>query len=133
MSWVFGLEKDGKSQKTKATSLDEQMVDKASHIVEEHLPDTEFDVQMLADNLNMSRSTLVRKFRNTTGMTPSDFIKGVRMKHAAAMLANPKMTVAEVAVAVGYNDRKHFSEIFKKVFGLSPSEYQKKQNASEMT
>lgn len=133
MSWVFGLEKDGKSQKTKATSLDEQMVDKASHIVEEHLPDTEFDVQMLADNLNMSRSTLVRKFRNTTGMTPSDFIKGVRMKHAAAMLANPKMTVAEVAVAVGYNDRKHFSEIFKKVFGLSPSEYQKKQDASEMT
>lgn len=127
MSWVLGLEQDGQRSKSIITSHDEEMINKATTIVEEHLSDTDFDVQILADCLNMSRSTLARKIRTITGTTPSDFIKGIKMKNAAEMLSNPNITISEVVNAVGYTNRKHFSTAFKNMFGISPSEYQKKK------
>ena len=131
MSWVLGLEQDGQQSKSIVTSYDEQMISKATTIVEDHLSDTDFDVQILADCLNMSRSTLARKIRAITGITPSDFIKGIKMKNAAEMLNNPNITISEVVNAVGYTNRKHFSTAFKNMFGISPSEYQKKNKSEE--
>ena len=107
------------------------MISKATTIVEDHLSDTDFDVQILADCLNMSRSTLARKIRAITGITPSDFIKGIKMKNAAEMLSNPNVTISEVVNAVGYTNRKHFSMAFRNMFGISPSEYQKKNKSEE--
>ena len=108
------------------TSLDEQLIEKALKIVEENISDPKLDVVTLADHLHVSRSTLSRKIKAITGQTPLDFIKDIKMKYACRMLENKTVTVAEVVIALGYSDHKHFTTSFKEVFGITPSEYQKK-------
>ena len=107
-------------------SSDEQLIEKALRIVEEYMSDPKLDVVMLADKLNVSRSTLSRKIKAMTGQTPLDFIKDIKMRHACRMLENKTVTIAEVVMALGYSDHKHFTTSFKEVVGITPSEYQKK-------
>lgn len=75
----------------------------------------------------MSRSTLTRKLKAITGLTPLEYIRRVKMQHACRMLKNNHTTVNEVALALGYYNRKYFTACFKEEYGLTPSEYQKKQ------
>ncbi|MNY82971.1 HTH-type transcriptional activator RhaR [compost metagenome] len=56
-------------------------------------------------------------------MSVNDFLKSIRLKKAAQLLQQHKMTIYEVAYAVGYDDRKYFSKEFKKQFGKTPTEY----------
>ena len=67
----------------------------------------------------MSRSTLARKIKGITGKTPLDFIKDIKMKHACQMLKNKRMSIAEVVVALGYNDHKYFAASFREVYGMT--------------
>lgn len=122
----------GMISKIDFTSLDEQLIEKAIKIVERNLSDPEFDVVVLAGELGMSRSTLARKIKGITGRTPLDFIKDIKMKHACRMLKNKSMSIAEVVVALGYNDHKYFAASFKEAWGMTPSEYQKKAEAEEI-
>ena len=52
------------------------------------------------------------------------------MKHACQMLQNKNMSIAEVVVALGYNDHKYFTSSFKEIYGMTPSEYQRKYSES---
>lgn len=112
------------------TSMDEQLIEKGLKFVEENLSNPDLDVAVLADTLNMSRSTLSRKIKAITGQTPTGFIKEIKMQHACRMLKNKMTTVSEVIYALGYNDHKHFTTSFKETFGITPSEYQKIQPAN---
>lgn len=122
----------GMISKIDFTSLDEQLIEKAIKVVERNLSEPEFDVVALASELGMSRSTLARKIKGITGKTPLDFIKDIKMKHACQMLKNKRMSIAEVVVALGYNDHKYFAASFREVYGMTPSEYQKKAEEIEI-
>lgn len=113
------------------TLLDQQFIKKALNIVEDNLSDANLDVTILADKLNMSRSTLTRKIKAITGNTPLDFIKDIKMQHARQMLENKTATVADVIIALGYSDHKNFTNTFKKTFGITPSDYLKKESNKE--
>ena len=102
------------------------MLQKALNIVEKNLSDPEFDVEMLAEQIHMSRSTLARKIKILSGLTPLEFIRNIRMKHAGQMLMNINTKITEVAEMVGYSDRRYFASCFKDQFGMTPSEYQKR-------
>ena len=117
----------GMISKIDFTSQDERLIEKAIEVVERHLSNPEFDVVALAGELGMSRSTLARKIKGISGRTPLDFIKDIKMKHACQMLKNKNMSIAEVVVALGYNDHKYFTASFKETWGMSPSEYQKRE------
>ncbi|MVN20461.1 hybrid sensor histidine kinase/response regulator transcription factor [Mucilaginibacter arboris] len=104
-------------------SPDEKFLNKLMAIVETHMEDSEFDVVKLTKEIGMSQSILYRKVKALTDMNITDFIKSTRLKQAAALLAQNKLSIAEVAYAVGFNDRKYFSKEFKKQFGKTPSEY----------
>lgn len=105
--------------------LDKLFIDKAVKIVEENLSEPDFDVQRLADGMNMSRSTLTRKLKSVSGDTPLDFIRHIKMKHARHMLEDSGRNISEVAATLGYYNRKYFTTCFKEEFGMTPSEYQK--------
>lgn len=107
-------------------SLDEEFVEKAVRIVEQNLANPELNVMFLASELCMSRSTFMRKIKAVTGQTPLDFIKSVKLKHAYAMLNDKTATIQEVMKAVGYNDRKTFTQAFKEAFNITPNEHQHK-------
>ena len=80
----------------------------------------------------MSRSTLTRKLKSISGDTPLDFIRHIKMKHACRMLKDKQMNVSEVAAALGYYNRKYFTNCFKEEFGMTPSEYQKRELDDEL-
>lgn len=108
-------------------SHDEQLMIKALQVVEANLGVPNFDINRLADELNMTRITLSRKIKAITGQTPLEFIRDIKMKHACRMLQNPAITIGEVVIALGYTDHGYFTTLFKNTFGITPSEYQKRQ------
>lgn len=100
---------------------------KVMDYVRTHIDDTELNINTLAAALAISRSGLNRKMKQIVGITPSDFIKEVRLKHSCALLLTTTKNVSEVAYACGFSDPKYFSKCFKASFGCTPSEYRTKE------
>lgn len=106
-------------------SYDEQLLAKLQLVLAENLDQSNLTVEYLGDQVGLSRVHLFRKLKALTGLTPSEFIKDFRMKHARQMLETGKFRVADVASQVGFQDPQYFSKVFKKETGKSPSEYGK--------
>ena len=104
-------------------SADELFLRRAMEIVEEKMGETTFRVDSLAAELGLSRRQLQRKFRDTSNISPSEFIRNMRLERAAQLLESEAGTVSEIAFKVGFNKPSHFSELFRKKFGKSPTEY----------
>jgi DNA-binding response OmpR family regulator/two-component sensor histidine kinase len=109
------------------TPMEERFLDRAKAIVENHLSDTGFGVEPFAAEMALSRSQLHRKLFALTGLSPGDFIRGMRLQRAALLLQQHFGTVSEVAYEVGFSNPSHFTESFRKQFGLAPSEYSRLQ------
>ena len=105
------------------TPVDEEFLQRAIKICEERISDTEFSVEVLGQELAMSRTYLYRKLMSITGKGPAEFIRIIRLKRAKQYLEQTHMQIAEVSAAVGYSSPKRFTENFKMEYGMSPSEY----------
>ncbi len=103
--------------------LDSAFLEKVMQLVDEHMDDPEFGVDMLSRKVAMSQPVLYKKLKAVTDMSVNDFVKSLRLKKAAELIRTRRHTVYEVAYMVGYNDRKYFSREFKKQFGKTPSEF----------
>ena len=106
-----------------APSADEAFLKNVQDVVERHLGWSGFTADVFAREAGLSKSQLGRKLRALTGTSPAAFVRAFRLQRAAQMLARRVGTVAEVAYAVGFNDVDHFGKLFKKKFGVSPSQY----------
>lgn len=104
-------------------TLDEKLIKDALKLIEDHMSDTEFSVDELASELGMSRGHLYRKLVAITGKSPIEFMRLMRLKRAAQLLRDGKMSVNDVTYMVGFNNPKYFRKYFKEAFGLSPSQY----------
>jgi AraC-like DNA-binding protein len=102
---------------------EERLTVKLIAAVEAHLSDEEYNVDQLARDVALSRTNLYVKLRNMLGISPADFIRNVRLKRAAQLLADTSLSVGEVASRVGFATPRNFSASFKKTFGVLPSEY----------
>lgn len=76
----------------------------------------------MADTLCMSKSTLYRKIKAVTGLSPVEFIRNTRLKRARALLLGGDVTVADVAYRCGFGTPRYFSTCFKTEFGVTPTE-----------
>lgn len=108
------------------TSVDEQFIQRAIKICEDHMSDTEFSVEVLGHELSLSRTYLYKKLINITGKGPAEFIRTIRLKRGKQYLEQSMMPIADIAAELGYANPKRFTENFKAEFGMSPSEYSKK-------
>ncbi|MFT3740131.1 MAG: response regulator [Breznakibacter sp.] len=102
---------------------DTAFITKAITIVEEHLLDQNFNVEVLADKLRVSRTSLHRKLRAHTDQSATEFIRFVRLKKALKLLKTGNYTIDEISYNVGFNTPSYFSQSFKKQFGKTPKEY----------
>ncbi|HEY4789633.1 MAG TPA: helix-turn-helix transcriptional regulator, partial [Bacteroidales bacterium] len=109
------------------TSPDERFLQKAIEVVEKNIADPELDIDKFATEISISRMQLYRKLAALTDMTVKEFIRDIRLKRAAQLLIQKKMTVSEVAYAVGFRDLSHFRKCFRQQFGMNASEYIEKQ------
>ena len=105
------------------TSLDEKFLKNVLQIIEKNISDSDFKVETLGKELDMDHMPMYRKIKALTGQTAVEFIRTIRLKRAAQLLKQQKLTVAEVTYNVGFNDLQYFRSCFKKQFGVSPSEY----------
>ncbi len=108
------------------TSVDEKFIQLALKICEDHISDTDFSVEMLGQELSLSRTYLYKKLINITGKGPAEFIRTIRMKRAKQYLEQSQMQITEIASALGYNSPKRFTENFKAEYGMAPSEYMRR-------
>lgn len=110
------------------TSPDERFLHKAIEVVEKNISDPDLDIDKFATEIGVSRMQLYRKLAALTDMTVKEFIRDIRLKRAAQMLVQKKMTVSEVAYAVGFRDLSHFRKCFRQQYGMNASEYIENQN-----
>jgi signal transduction histidine kinase/ligand-binding sensor domain-containing protein/CheY-like chemotaxis protein/AraC-like DNA-binding protein len=102
---------------------EEKFINKLLQIIEDKMGDPDFDVNVLVNEIGMSRTVLYKKVQSLTNFAVADLIKQMRLKKAAELFKQTTFSISEVAYMVGFNDRKHFSKEFKKQFDLTPSEY----------
>ena len=112
------------------TSADEEFLKKAMSFIEDHMADSEFNVEALVKEMHISRSKLYLKLKALTGQSSSEFIRTVRLKRAIQLLEKSDYTIKEIMYMTGFNTASYFSKCFKKQFGVVPSEYLRKQKDS---
>ncbi|NJO00464.1 MAG: response regulator [Bacteroidia bacterium] len=101
-------------------------LDKVIACIDTNLDNPSFNVEMLSEQMNLSRRQLHRKIKALASVNPTDFINQVKMKKAGELLASGKYSVTEIAYSTGFSDASNFSQSFKKFYGESPSGYLKK-------
>lgn len=107
--------------------LESDFLTEIKELVNLHIDNPHFNVDNLCNLLGMSRTTLYEKLKQITPLSPSDIIREVRLTKAAEMLLTNKYTIIEVSDSMGFSEPKYFREVFKKHFGMTPSEYIKKE------
>ncbi|MDR2679967.1 MAG: response regulator [Tannerella sp.] len=115
-------------QSLASTPLDDIFINKLNAYIEAHLTDEDLNIEMIAGEMNMSNSSLYRKVKGISGLSPVDFIRTARLKKAVRLLQTGEKRIGEIAYLVGFSSPAYFSTIFQKQYGKSPSEYMKEGN-----
>jgi signal transduction histidine kinase/DNA-binding response OmpR family regulator len=118
---------DVKASELKITPLDTKFIENAIKCVEKNVSSPDFSVEHLGRELGISRAYLYKKIVALTGKSPLEFIRSIRLQHAAQLLERSQLTVAEIAYQVGFNNPKYFSRYFKEEFNMLPSQYANKK------
>lgn len=114
-----------------ASDQDQMFVRRLDAVIYPRLGEQDLSVDKVAGLLRMGRTLFYRKVRGVTGYTPNDYIRVLRMKKAAELLAKGDNNVSEVAYAVGFDNPYYFSKCFKAQYGMPPSQYIKQEQAKE--
>ena len=112
-----------KVAETAVKGNDEMLMERVMKVVNEHMSDSDFSVETLCTEVGISRAQLHRKMKAMTGLPVSEFIRNIRLEQAVRLLKEQKINVTQVAYTVGFSNLAHFSTVFRKQFGVSPSEY----------
>ncbi len=113
------------------TSLDQQLVKRATAYVDENISDTTITVETMAQELGISRVQLYKKLLSITGSTPSEFIRQIRLRRAEQLLRESQYSVSEVAYKVGFNIPRYFTKYFKEMYGVNPSQYKSRNGKGQ--
>ena len=104
---------------------DRKMREQLDAWMQAHIDDPKLTIDACAEHFGYRRTNFFKKVKQLTGMTPNDYIRQQRMSVAIELLKDTRLTVAEVAYKVGFEDQYYFSKSFKSYFGISPSQYRK--------
>ena len=107
---------------------DEEMMNRLMAVIEKRISDENLKIDEIAEAVGLGRTVFYEKIRELVGVSPSDFLKQVRMQRACQLLAKSRLSIAEVAYAIGFTDPKYFAKCFKKDTGMTPTEYRNKTN-----
>jgi signal transduction histidine kinase/ligand-binding sensor domain-containing protein/DNA-binding response OmpR family regulator len=105
------------------TSVDEKFLQRSIDYIIEHIGDSDLTVDRIAREVGMSRANFYRKIKALTNSSAAEFLRKIRMEHAAQLLKTNKFRVSEVTSIVGFSDTDYFRECFKSRFGMTPTEF----------
>jgi len=107
------------------TKIDETFIKKLEEVIFKNIADPDLNVETLAEIMHMSRSTLYRKIKDLSNLSPNELVNITRLKKAAELLKLGDYKIYEIAEMVGYNSQTSFGRNFLKQFGMTPTEYMK--------
>lgn len=108
------------------SSYDQNFLRDVKAFIIDHIEADNIRMEDVAQSLHISHSTLYRKIKALTGLSGAEFIRKTRVLHSAELLRNERCNVSEAAYRCGFSNLAYFRTSFKEVFGVTPSEYQKK-------
>jgi AraC-like DNA-binding protein len=113
----------------KVPSADKVFLDKVKAVIEQHIGDTNFGVEWLAHEVSISPRQLQRRLKTSVGLSAGSLIRIMRLQRSAQLLRQNAGNVSEIAYKVGFNDPTYFSRIFRKMYGVNPSEYSRAEKS----
>ena len=124
----------GKMPELNGTQANQELIDFLSRfnsLLVKEISNVDLSVDMLADKMNMGRSSFYKKFTSVTRISPNVYIARYRLNKAEDLLRDPRNTVSEVSEQCGFRSSSYFATLFKKEKGLTPREFRKKLKAGE--
>ncbi|VAW20865.1 DNA-binding response regulator, AraC family [hydrothermal vent metagenome] len=109
---------------------DKDFIRRIIGIIKQNINNPEFHTETIEKEMGVSRAKLFRRIKQITGYTPGELIRIVRLNHASKLLSHTRQTVTEVFYSSGFNNRSYFYREFKKLYNMSPKEYQKSRTKS---
>lgn len=113
------------------SKADEEFLSKINEAILANIENELFGVSDLADQLHMSQSSLLRKIKGVSELTPNGYIRLVRLKKSAELLNDGLHSIAEISEMVGFNSPSYFTKCFQKHFGELPKDFSKKSDILE--
>lgn len=107
----------------KVKGLDEDLMDRINGYINDNLSNPSMNVDGLSEAVGLSRSQLHRRMKEVVGVAPSDYIRNVKLNKACEMLSQGDIDISQVAYSLGFNAQSHFSTLFKRYTGMTPTEY----------
>ena len=104
-------------------SLNDEWLQQAIDYVDKNIADEHYSVEQLSNDLCMSRMTLYRKIQSATGQKPTEFIRTIRMRRAAELLREGRLTITEISYATGFSSVSYFSRCFRTMYGVAPTQF----------
>lgn len=105
----------------------EKAVEVALHYIREHYAE-DLSLERMASVVFLNPAYFSQLFKQKTGQGYKEYVTSLRLEQAKLLLLNPKLKLAEIAERVGYQDMKHFTQMFRKRTGLTPTEYRQQAN-----
>ncbi len=102
---------------------DEKLLKKAIELIESNIENLDFGIKEFIEGMPVSRRGLYDKLKAITGMTISEFIISIRLRHAAKLLLTNEFSISEITFKVGFQNRSQLNRAFKDQFLMSPTEY----------
>lgn len=118
---------EDKIDDVKIDSPDKLLLDRIMEVINKNMMNEELSVEMIAQEVGISRVHLHRKMKELTNQTPHSFIRNIRLKRAAKLLKEAHQSVTEVMYVCGFSNPASFSTMFKNMYGCSPRDYMTKQ------
>lgn len=109
-------------------SQNDKFIGQLYKVVKDNMSNCDFDKEQFASAMNVSSSLLYKKIKALTDQSPTDFIKTVRLEHAMALLKQKEQNITEISEICGFASAGYFSTVFKKQYGISPSELAEKKS-----
>ena len=110
-------------EKISTNKEEEELVEKLLKSIAENMDNVDYTVNQMASDIAMSRANLYKKTQQMLGITPNEFLRNVRLKHAASLLEQTDMPVNQISLIVGFQTARYFSQCFRQMFGVTPTEY----------
>ena len=104
-------------------SLNDEWLQQAIDYVDKNIADEHYSVEQLSNDLCMSRMTLYRKIQSLTGQKPTEFIRTIRLRRAAELLREGRLTITEISYATGFSSVSYFSRCFRTMYGVAPTQF----------
>ena len=110
-------------KKESLTEIDKTLISKFRLIVEENLIDSELSVDIIGQELGMSRVQLYRKIKSLTNYAPNELVRNIRLKKAEHLIISSNKNISEIAYETGFSSPSYFSKCFKEYFNESPTDF----------